>query len=57
MRNVCVCVSAGMHFFARNMCGIVGIIGTEKFNGRLFGVTPVPDLAVSSVCVRGDCHD
>lgn len=49
MRNVCVhvCVSPGMHFFARNMYGIVGITGTGKLDGRLFGVTPVLDLAMS----------
>lgn len=47
----CVCVSPGMHFFARNMCGIAGITGTGKLDGRLFGVTPVLDLAVSSLRV------
>lgn len=36
---VCVC-PAGMRFFVRNMCGIVGITGTAKLDGRLlFGLT------------------
>lgn len=42
-----VCVSSGMHSFTRNVYGSVGITGTEKLDGRLFGVTPVLDLAVS----------
>lgn len=46
-----MCVGPGMHFCARNMCGIVGITGTGKLDGGLFGVTPVLDLAVSSLLV------
>ena len=49
---VFVCVSPGMHFFARNMCGIVGITGIGKSDGRFFGVTPALDLAVVCVCAR-----
>ena len=51
MRCVCVCVtvSPGRHFLARNMCGIVGIAGTGKLDAGLFGVTPALDLALCSV--------